>query len=152
MPIADRTFPATLSRDERWPALPLEAWDDTRETLHMWTQIVGKLNVELAPFQNQLWHTALHLTSRGLTTRPLPFGGSVFQVDFDFIDHNLAISTGEGARKFIPLYPRSVAHFFDELMSCLKAIGIEVQINTTPQEILNPIPFRGGHWQRQLRP
>ena len=75
MPIADRTVPATLSRDERWPPLPLDAWADTRETLHMWTQIVGKLNVELAPFQNQLWHTALHLTTRGLTTRPLPFGG-----------------------------------------------------------------------------
>ena len=141
MPIADRTVPATLSHDERWPPLPLEAWADTRETLHMWTQIVGKLNVELAPFQNQLWHTALSLTTRGLTTRPLPFGGSVFQVDFDFIDHNLAIVTGEGARKLIPLYPRSVAHFYDELMSCLKALGIEVQINTTPQEVPNPVPF-----------
>ena len=111
MPIADRTVSATLSHDERWPPLPLDAWADTQETLHMWTQIVGKLNVELAPFQNQLWHTALSLTARGLTTRPLPFGGSVFAVDFDFIDHNLAIVTGEGARKLIPLYPRSVAHF-----------------------------------------
>ena len=72
MPIADRTVPATLSRDERWPPLPLDAWADTRETLHMWTQIVGKLNVELAPFQNQLWHTALHLTTRGLTTGRSP--------------------------------------------------------------------------------
>ena len=88
MPIADHAVPATLSHDERWPPLPLDAWADTRETLHMWTQIVGKLNVELAPFQNQLWHTALRLTARGLTTRPLPFGGSVFEVDFDFIDHN----------------------------------------------------------------
>ena len=75
MPIGNRTVADTLSHDERWPALPLDAWADTRETLHMWTQIVGKLNVELAPFQNQLWHTALHLTPRGLTTRPLPLWG-----------------------------------------------------------------------------
>ena len=95
MPIADRAAPATLSQDERWPPLPLDAWADTRKTLHMWTQIVGKLKVELAPFQNQLWHTALHLTTRGLTTGPLAYGGSVFEVDLDVIDHNLAIVTGE---------------------------------------------------------
>jgi Family of unknown function (DUF5996) len=141
MPILDRAAAETLSREERWPALPHDAWAETRETLHMWTQIVGKLNVELAPFQNQLWHTALHLTARGLTTRPLPYGGSVFQVDFDFVDHNLAIDTGEGARKLMPLYPRSVAHFYDELMSCLRALGIDVRINTTPQEVPNPVPF-----------
>src|SRR3954465_4257878 len=124
MPIADRTALATLSHDERWPALPLDAWADTRETLHMWTQIVGKLKVELAPFQNQLWHTALHLTARGLSTGPLPYGGGGFQGDFDFVDHNLAVITGEGTRKLVPLYPRSVAHFYDELMSCLKALDI----------------------------
>src|SRR5215203_5459287 len=141
MPILDRAAVESLSREERWPTLPLEAWDDTRETLHMWTQIVGKLNVELAPFQNQLWHTALHLTARGLTTRPLPYGGSLFQVDFDFVDHNLAIVTSEGSRKLLPLYPRSVSHFYDELMSCLRVLGIDVQINMTPQELPDPIPF-----------
>src|SRR5215211_5635799 len=98
MPILDRADVDSRSREERWPALPLDAWAETRETLHMWTQIVGKLNVELAPFQNQLWHTALHLTTRGLTTRPLPYGGSVFQVDFDFVDHNLSITMAEGAQ------------------------------------------------------
>src|SRR3712207_5367581 len=141
MPIADRTVPATLSRDERWPALPLEAWADTRETLHMWTQIVGKLKVELAPFQNQLWHTALHLTARGLTTQPVPYGGDVFQADFDFRDHNLVLATGENQRKVIPLYPRSVAHFYEETMACLATLGIDVRINTMPQELPDPIPF-----------
>ena len=141
MPILDHAAAVTLSREERWPPLPLDSWADTRETLHMWTQMLGKLKVELAPFQNQLWHTALHLTPQGLTTGSLPYGGSVFQVDFDFLDHNLAIVTGEGTRKLIPLYPRSVAHFYDELMSCLTALGIDVRINTTPQEVPNPIPF-----------
>src|SRR5919106_1841391 len=107
MPIADRTVPATLSHDERWPALPLDAWADTRETLHMWTQIVGKLKVELAPFQNQLWHTALHLTERGLNTGPMPFDGGVFQADFDFTEHHLIFAASRGGHKVVPLYPRS---------------------------------------------
>ena len=141
MPIADHAAAPARSREERWPHLPLAEWADTRDTLHMWTQIVGKLKVELAPFQNQLWHTALHLTARGLTTQPMPYGGGAVQVDFDFIDHNLAIATSDGGRKLIPLYPRSVAHFYDETMACLAALGIDVRINTMPQELPDPIPF-----------
>jgi hypothetical protein len=141
MPIADHAARPSLSREERWPHLPLDEWVATRDTLHMWTQIVGKLKVELSPFQNQLWHTALSLTARGLTTQPIPNAGSVVQADFDFLDHNLVLLTGEGGRKVIPLYPRSVAHFYDETMACLEALGIAVQIDTTPQEIPDPIPF-----------
>jgi hypothetical protein len=141
MPIAARAAPRSLSREERWPPLPLAEWSATRDTLHLWTQIVGKLKVELAPFQNQLWHTALALTARGLTTGPLPAGGDVFQADFDFVDHHLTFLTGEGGRKVIPLYPRSVANFYDEAMACLEALGIEVHIDTTPQELPEPIPF-----------
>jgi hypothetical protein len=141
MPFPEHARPASLSREERWPHLPLAEWRATRDTLHMWLQIVGKLNVELAPFQNQLWQTALPLTARGLTTRPLPSGGGVFQVDVDFVDHNLLITTSEGGRKSIPLYPRSVAHFYDEMMGCLAALGIAVRIDPMPQEVPNPIPF-----------
>ena len=125
----------------RWPPLDLNEWRETRDTLHMWTQIVGKLKVELAPFTNQLWHTALHLTSRGLTTRPLPFGGGVIEVEFDFQDHHCTIFSSEGGRKAIPLYPRSVANFYDEMMASLEALGIVLTLNTTPQELPDPIPF-----------
>ncbi len=131
---------AVATHAERWPPLPFSRWSDTRDTLHLWTQIVGKLKVELAPFQNQLWHTALQLTEGGLTTGPLPFKGGVLQVDFDFSSHNL-ILRASGGRKFIPLYPRSVANFYDETMACLKALGVDIQINPMPQEVAEPIPF-----------
>ncbi len=141
MPIAERAAGSANSREERWPHLPLAEWAATRDTLHMWTQIVGKLKVELAPFQNQLWHTALHLTARGLTTQPIPYGGGSLQADFDFVDHNLDIVTSEGGRKTIPLYPRSVAHFYAETMGCLEALGVAIQIDTMPQELSDPVPF-----------
>ena len=141
MPIAEHAARSTLSRDERWPPLPLAEWAATRDTLHMWTQIVGKLKVELSPFQNQLWQTALHLTARGLTTQPLPVAGGVFQADFDFIDHHLALVSSDGGRKSIPLYPRSVAHFYDQTMACLEALGIDVHLDTIPQELPDPIPL-----------
>ena len=141
MPIADRFAAPSLSREERWPALPLEDWRPTLDTVHMWTQIVGKLKVELAPFQNQLWQTAMSLTARGLTTQPLPHGGGVIQADFDFVDHHLHLATSEGGRKVIPLYPRSVADFYAEVMGCLEALNVDVRLNSTPQEVPEPIPF-----------
>lgn len=122
-----------------WPPLLPDEWDDTRDTLHMWLQIAGKLKVELAPFQNQLWHTALALTSRGLTTGPLPYGSGVFQVDFDFVDHTLTIWTSVGDERNMPLQPCSVAAFYQELFAALSALGIDVQINPIPQEVPNPI-------------
>ena len=133
--------PRDLTIDERWPPLPFREWSATRETLHMWTQIVGKLKVELAPFQNQLWHTALHPTARGLTTMPIPCSTGVFQADFDFIEHDLILATSDGRRKVVPLYPRTVADFYRETMACLRTLGIGVSINTAPQEVPNPIPF-----------
>lgn len=133
--------PRDLSIDERWPPLPFREWSATRETLHMWTQVIGKLKVELSPFQNHFWHTALHLTSRGLTTLPVPCRRGALQADFDFIDHNLVLTTTEGGRKIVPLYPRSVADFYRETMDCLGVLGIRVRLNTLPQEVPNPIPF-----------
>jgi hypothetical protein len=127
------------AHDDRWPALPLAEWGDTRDTLQLWGQLAGKLKVELSPFQNQLWQTAFQLTARGLTTGTIPFASFVFQVDFDFVDHNVEILTSKGGRKAIPLYPRSVAHFYDELMGCLTALDIDVRIDPMPQEVPNPI-------------
>jgi hypothetical protein len=124
-----------------WPPLPLSAWKDTHDTLHMWTQIVGKVKLELCPFLNEWWEVALHLSARGITTATIPWQDGVFEVEFDFIDHNLRIRTSHGALKSLPLMPRSVAEFYGEFMAALRALGIDVAINTLPQEVEQPIPF-----------
>jgi hypothetical protein len=126
-------------RTERWPALPYEAWKDTCQTLHMWTQIVGKVRMELSPFLNHWWHVTLYVAPRGLTTSAIPYRGGTFEVTFDFVEHNLFICTSEGTTKALPLIPRSVAAFYREFMACLHALGIEVTINTLPSEVSNPI-------------
>ncbi len=126
---------------EVWPALPYAAWTDTRETLHMWTQIVGKVKLALVPFLNDWWQVAFTVTARGLTTATIPVGHRVFQVDFDFIDHRLAIHVSDGRARSLPLRPRSVADFYQEFMGALHALGLEVAITTTPVEVENTIPF-----------
>ena len=126
-------------RAERWPALPYEAWRDTCQTLHLWTQIVGKVRMELSPFLNHWWHVTLYVTPRGLTTSSIPYHGDTFDVTFDFVEHNLSIRTSEGTSKALPLIPRSVAAFYREIMACLHALGIEVTINPLPSEVSNPI-------------
>ena len=124
---------------EKWPALPLEAWRDTCDTLHMWMQVVGKVRMVLSPFENHWWHVPLYVTARGLTTSPIPYQGRTFEVDFDFIDHNLLIQTSDGTSKTMPLISRSVADFYQEFMTSLRALQIEVTINTLPSEVTNPI-------------
>src|SRR6266568_9228363 len=94
---------------ESWPALPFEAWRDTYQTLHMWTQIVGKVRMEMSVFVNHWWHVPLYVTPRGLTTSSIPSQGGTFAIDFDFIDHNLLVLTSDGTTKTLPLIPRSVA-------------------------------------------
>ncbi len=126
-------------RAEGWPALPYEAWRDTCQTLHLWTQIVGKVRMELSPFLNHWWHVTFYVTPRGLTTSVIPYRGGTFEVEFDFIEHNLSIRTSEGTTKALPLIPRSVAAFYREFMACLHALGIEVTINTLPSEVQYPI-------------
>ena len=128
-------------RAELWPSLPYEAWKDTRDTLHMWTQIVGKVRMELSPFLNHWWHVTLYVTPRGLTTSAIPYQRVTFEVTFDFIEHNLFIRTSEGTTRALPLIPRSVASFYREFMDCLHALGIQVTINTLPSEVLNPIRY-----------
>lgn len=124
---------------ELWPALPYEAWRETYQTLHLWTQIVGKVRMELSPFLNHWWHVALYVTPRGLTTSAIPYSGATFEVMFDFIEHTLFIHTSEGTSKALPLIPRSVASFYREFMDCLHALGINVTINTLPSEVRDPI-------------
>lgn len=131
----------TADEDALWPALPLEEWDATRATLHMWTQIAGKVRLTLSPHVNHWWETPLYVSARGLTTSAIPCGERVFEMEFDFVDHRLAIRGSDGATRFVPLYPRSVADFYGELMAELRAMGVEVKIWPTPVEIPDPIPF-----------
>jgi len=137
-------IPQTASsarESDAWPLLPLKQWEETRDTLHMWTQIVGKIRLATMPRINHWWEVPLHVNARGLTTSPMPYGDGVFEIQFDFIDHKLTIQTSEGATKTIPLAPRTVADFYSELMSTLQSIGIGTKIWPMPVEIPNPIRF-----------
>jgi len=126
---------------EPWPALPLEAWEDTRATLHMWTQIVGKVRLAQTPLVNHWWNVPLYVSARGLTTTAMPYGSTSFEMEFDFIDHHLEIKCSDGALRKIPLRPISVAAFYQETMSALDDLGLNVRIWKMPVEIPDPIPF-----------
>jgi hypothetical protein len=124
-----------------WPPLPLEAWKDTSETLHMWTQIVGKIRLALAPPVNHWWHCALYVTPRGLTTSAMPYGSGTFEMRFDFLAHELVIDTSDGTTRRVRLAPRTVADFYGDVMETLRGLGISVRISPIPQEVPDPIPF-----------
>jgi hypothetical protein len=124
-----------------WPALAYDDWKSTQATLHLWTQIIGKVRLTQTPWMNHSWHSTLYVTARGLTTSPIPQGSRIFEIDFDFIDHQVLIRTGEGAVETLKLAPRSVADFYGELFARLQALGLDVKIHTTPNEIPDPIPF-----------
>jgi Family of unknown function (DUF5996) len=126
---------------EPWPTLPLNAWQDTYNTLQLWTQIAGKIRMKLAPSVNHWWHATLYVNARGLTTSPIPYAGDIFEIQFDFLDHRLDITTGAGRRTSVALAPQPVAEFYSRLMSALGSVGIHVSINTKPQELQNAIPF-----------
>ena len=126
---------------EPWPSLPLEAWEDTRATLHMWTQIVGKVRLAQTPLVNHWWNVPLYVSARGLTTTAMPYGSTSFEMEFDFIDHHLEIKCSDGALRKIPLRPISVAAFYRETMSALDDLGLNVRIWKMPVEIPDPIPF-----------
>jgi hypothetical protein len=131
----------SVDRPECWPSLPLESWDDTRATLHMWTQIVGKVRLALTPLVNHWWNVPLYVTARGLTTSLIPYGERSFELRFDFLKHQLVLETSDAAVRALPLAPRPVADFYQEFMSMLRAEGINVKIWHMPVEIPNPIPF-----------
>ncbi|HWY23100.1 MAG TPA: DUF5996 family protein [Candidatus Acidoferrum sp.] len=132
---------ASNTNQHSWPALPLEAWQDTYATLHMWTQIVGKVRLALSPRVNHWWEVPLYVNARGLTTSAIPYGDGDFEVQFDFIDHKLIIQTSWGSSKTLALKPQSVADFYAEFMSALRLLGIAVKIWTLPCEVPNPVRF-----------
>ena len=129
------------SSSASWPPLPLAGWRDTYATLHMWSQIVGKLCLTMTPLVNHWWNVAFHLTGRGLTTPPLRAGVRTLTIRFDFIDHMLLIECSDGGSELMPLAPRTVAAFYTEIMQRLARLGIAVHIWPMPVEIPDPIRF-----------
>jgi uncharacterized protein DUF5996 len=129
------------AREYLWPSLPLSAWTDSYATLHMWTQIVGKIRLTLAPPVNHWWHCALYPSAYGLTTSAIPFRGKFFELEFDLINHKLLMRTSDNRTESVALEARSVADFYREVMQKLKALGVEITIFTKPQEVPNPIAF-----------
>ena len=124
-----------------WPPLPLNEWQDTYQTLHMWTQLVGKIRMTLSPPLNHWWHATLYVNARGLTTSPIPYENGAFEIQFDFLQHQLEILCCGGTRAVLPLQAEAVAVFYGRVMEALRGLGIEVAVNTKPQEVPNPIPF-----------
>ena len=124
-----------------WPELPYAAWKDTRDTLHLWTQIVGKIRLMQTPWLNHSWHVVLYVTARGLTTSPIPYREHTFQIDFDFIDHVLWVRTSDGDLRRLLLAPMPVAQFHTELFAAMIELGLDVRITTMPCEIADSIPF-----------
>ena len=137
--------PNTERDRDRLPSLPLDSWKDTLATLHMWTQVVGKVRLKLCPLVNHFWNVPFYLTARGMTTAAMPYQRGTVEVRFDFVDHKLLIETSEGPTVALPLQPQSVAEFYKMFMDALVGLGVTVKIWTTPCEIPNPTPFEQDH-------
>src|SRR5437763_588694 len=135
-----------------WPELNYADWKETCATLHMWTQIVGKIRLTLTPWTNHSWHVTLYLTSRGLTTSPIPHGSATFEIRFDFIDHQLRILKSDGGQRSLELKARGVADFYKAIMATLNELDLAVKIDITPNEIPNPIPFDRDEQHRSYDP
>ncbi len=141
-----------MPSSEVWPELNYADWKDTCATLHMWTQIVGKIRLTLTPWTNHSWHVTLYVTARGLTTSPIPHGTDTFEIRFDFVDHQLRILKSDGAQRSIELKPRSVADFYKAVMAALDELKLPVKIDILPNEIPNPIPFDRDDQHRSYDP
>jgi len=141
-----------ISTSGIWPALPFDAWRDTCATLHLWTQIVGKVRLALTPWVNHSWHATLYVTARGLTTSPIPFDGRVFEIDFDFIDHALLIRVSDGDQRRLPLKAQSVADFYSRLMTALAELDLKIQIHGAPNEVADAVPFEEDRTHKTYDP
>ncbi|MCJ0902688.1 DUF5996 family protein [Rhodococcus sp. ARC_M6] len=133
------------STSEDWPVLRVDDWADTRSTLHMWVQIIGKIRLACSPLVNHWWQVTLYVTPRGLTTSSIPYGGRVFDIEFDLCDHRLQIRDSSGASHGFALEPQSVATFYAQTMEALRALGISVDIQPTPNEVDPAVPFADDH-------
>jgi Family of unknown function (DUF5996) len=136
-----RGQPGAPETGEAWPPLPYSAWQDTRATLHLWAQVVGKTRLALTPLVNHWWNVTLYVTARGLGTSLIPCGTEMFDAEFDFVAHRLRLRTLAGREAGVDLYPRTVADFYREYLARLRELGIEVSLWAKPQEVPNPISF-----------
>lgn len=127
--------------NQGWPALPLDLWEETCNTLQLWTQIVGKTRLALAPMQNHWWQVPLYVTARGLGTSPIPYQSITFEVDFDFVDHRLLVRASDGKTATLPLVPQTVAEFYTRYLDLLRSLGIEFRIRPVPNEVQNALRF-----------
>jgi len=130
---------AALNQD--WPPLPYDEWADTSATLHLWTQVVGKVRMALTPPVNHWWHVPLYVSARGLTTSPIPLKGRYLEIEFDFLSHRLDLTCSDGRTETVPLKPQTVADFYAQVMAALTRLGVEVRIWTTPSELEDAVPF-----------
>ena len=130
-----------MSKESPWPPLPVSAWADTYATLHMWTQVVGKIRLALAPRVNHWWHVALYVTARGLTTSPIPHDDRTFEITFDFIDHQLRLDVSDGDRRTVALAPMTVEEFYQKVMKTLGDLSLGTRIWPMPVEVPSPVRF-----------
>jgi len=140
------------SKPQDWPDLPSAAWQETCKTLHMWTQVVGKIRLVLTPWVNHSWHVPLYVTARGLGTSPIPYGGTSFEMELDFLDQQLVIRTTGGGLETVALQPRTVADFHRAVMAALGSMNIHVRIYTTPSEVADGIPFEKDDVHKEYDP
>jgi uncharacterized protein DUF5996 len=141
-----------MSADPHWPDLPYTAWNETCDTLHLWTQVAGKVIMALTPLVNHWWNVTFHVTARGMIKRAIPYRGGVFDIVFDFIDHRLDIETSDGCREGLKLEPMSVADFYAAFMERLRRLGIDVDITTMPCEINGCVAFDRDRQHAQYDP
>ena len=145
MPVADRSR-------EQWPILPLEAWADTCTTLHLWMQIVGKIRLAASPWVNHCWNATLYPTATGLTTSLIPYGARAFQIDFDFLAHQLIVQASDGGKAVLALQPQSVATFYRRLMQEMERLEVRVALHGRPNEVADAIPFDQDETHRSYDP
>ncbi|MCC2318136.1 DUF5996 family protein [Cellulomonas chengniuliangii] len=127
--------------DRAWPALRADAWADTRDTLHLWTQIVGKVRLAQEPMLNHWWQTPFYVTARGLTTSAFANGSELVDVELDFVEHELRARSTDGRASSVSLAPKSVAQFYDETLEALRRIGLDARIDPVPREVETQVPF-----------
>lgn len=137
---------------DEWPALPYEDWQPTRDTLHMYSQIVGKLRLALSPFEPEWANVPLYVTARGLTTSPVPLGLRVFDAEFDFFDHQVVLRDSDGGVERVPLRAQAVADFYATVMDALRRLGFDVTISPGPSEVPDPIPFAEDRTHHSYEP
>ena len=135
-----------------WPDLPYAGWRDTLATLHLWTQIVGKVRLSLTPWVNHSWQVPLYVTARGLGTSPVPYGSELLEIEFDFISHHLRVRTSRGEERALALEPQTVADFYRQVTDLLGSVAVSVAINELPSELPNPVRFSSDRVHKSYDP